>query len=106
MAFRGHMFCGLGRSTPRGPVLVAEKAWLNGLGTSWPALCGGKARGPLVSGIVFSRDFQAHHPFGPKTTPEPALCLCSVGSVLGLRLALVPIVPVTAVLNVICVLKG
>lgn len=49
-----------------GPGLVAERAWLSGLGTSWPALCGGKARGPLISGIIFSCDFQARHPFGPE----------------------------------------
>lgn len=64
--FRGPVLCGLGRSTTRGPGLVAERAWLSGLGTSWPALCGGKARGPLISGIIFSCDFQARHPFGPE----------------------------------------
>ena len=87
-------------------MLAAEKAWQRGLGISRSAACGGRARGLLVSGTVFSRDFQAGYPSGPETAPKPVLCLCSTSSVPGLRLDPVRTVPLTVALNAIRVLEG
>lgn len=71
MTFRGQHLVDWGRST----ILVAKKAHLSGAlsdqGPSWSAPRGGKARGLLVSGTVFSRGFfHAHGPFGSKTLPK------------------------------------
>lgn len=87
---------------------AAEKVWWSGLGTSWSAPCGRRARGLCVSGTVFSGGFPAGYPLGPKTLPKPVLCLCSTGSVLGLGLGLGPVhaAPLTVAFDVICVLEG
>lgn len=74
--------------TGRSAILVAKKACLSGLGISRSAPRGGKTRGLLVSNVVFSRDLQAHSLWPWDPAPKPVLCLCSMGSVRGLRLGL------------------